>query len=113
MNKSIFYSHLIEIDSIIHELDKMNLSVSEKVELVTLIDKSLHNKILDVVLSELSQSDKRAFVASVTFEENEKIWKFLNHKVDKIEDKIKKAVQDLKEELHQDINQANNLRKKT
>lgn len=112
MNKVIFYSHLIDIDSIIYELDKMELSVLEKKQLLTLIDKSLHNKILDVVLSELSQSDKRAFVTKVTFEENEKIWKFLNQKLDKIEDKIKKAAQDLKEELHQDINRAHSMRKK-
>lgn len=111
MSKVIFYSHLIEMDSIIRELDKMDLSIFEKKRLITLADKSLHNTILDTVLSELSESDKRAFVTKVTFEENEKIWEFLNQKVDKAEDKIKKVIENLKKDLHQDIKEAHSIRK--
>ena len=111
MSKVLFYSHLIEMDSIIIELDKMDLSISEKKHLINLADKSLHNTILDTVLSELSESDKRAFVTKVTFEENEKIWEFLNNKIDKIEDKLIKVISDLKKELHQDIEEAYSMRK--
>lgn len=112
MSKVSFYSHLIEMDSISIELDKMDLSISEKKHLITLADKNLHNTILDVVLSELSDSDKRAFVTKVTFEENEKIWEFLNQKVNKAEEKIKKVIEDLKKELHEDIKEAHVIKKK-
>lgn len=107
-----FYSNLIEMDSIIIELDKMGLLVTEKKHLIILVDKSIHNVILDTVLSELSESDKRVFVNKVTFEKNEKIWEFLSQKVDKIEDKIKKAIKDLKEELHEDIKEAHRIKNK-
>lgn len=100
------------MESVIIELDKMDLTVSEKKHLITLVDKNLHNTILDAILSQLSESDKRVFVTKITYEDNEKIWEFLNQKIDKIEDKIKKAILDLKEELHKDIEGAHRLRKK-
>lgn len=106
-----FYSYLIEIDSILFELDQMDLSDKEKEHLISLVDTSLHNTILDVVLSELSDSDKRVFLTKLTCEDNSRVWEFLNQRVDKIEDKIKKAAEDLKNELHQDIKEAHNLRK--
>ncbi len=108
---SKFYTHLIEIDSLLVELDKMDLSSEEKKQLTSLIDASLHQTILDAIFSQLNPSDKRAFVAKLAHEEDAKIWEFLNQKVDKIEDKIKQAAQNLKEELHQDIKKAHSLRK--
>lgn len=107
-----FYTHLIEIDSITMELDKMDLSLEEKKHLTQLIDASLHNTILDAVLSQLSDCDKRAFLTKLTYEDNTKIWEFLNQKVDKIEEKIKQAAGKLKEELYEDIRKAHTLRKK-
>lgn len=101
-----FYSHLIEIESIITNLDKMNLSKEEKLQLAYLIDSSLHHVILDAILSQLSPSDKRVFMQYLSEGDHEKIWKFLNEKVDGVEDKIKKVAEDLKKELHQDIKQS-------
>ena len=101
--KKYFYSDLIEIDSIVTALDELELTDEEKVHLLGIIDSSLHHAILDAVLSELSEHDKKIFLDHMTNEENEKIWKFLNSKVDSIEEKIKKTALDLKEELHKDI----------
>ena len=81
MSKVTFYNHLVEMDSIIIELDKTDLSFTEKKHLITLAEKNLHNTILDAILSKLSDSDKRAFITKVTFEENERIWIFLNQKI--------------------------------
>lgn len=109
---SVFYSHLIEIESVLLELDKMELSPEEKKHLASLIDSSLRNAILDAVLSKLSDSDKRAFLIKLNSGEDKEIWEFLNQKLDKIEDTIKDVAKKLKEELHQDIREAHSLRSK-
>ena len=57
----MFYNNLIEIQSIIIELDKMDLSKEEKVHLATLLDSSLHHTILDAIFSELTDEDKKVF----------------------------------------------------
>ncbi|OGE29351.1 hypothetical protein A2867_03290 [Candidatus Daviesbacteria bacterium RIFCSPHIGHO2_01_FULL_40_11] len=103
-----FYSHLIEIESIVVELDKMDLTEEQKVHLTGLIDSSLHHTILDAVLSELSPQDKRVFLNHLQDGDHSKIWKFLNEKVDNIEDKIKTTADDLKEELKKDLKEAKN-----
>lgn len=102
----LFYSHLIEVDSIILELDQMDLSDKERLHLANLIDSSMHHSILDAILSELSQSDKRVFMQHLNEGNHDKIWKFLNGKVDGVEEKIKKAADDLKIELHKDLKEA-------
>ena len=98
-----FYTHLIEIESLIVELDALNLSDTEKHHLAELVDSSIHHTILDVILSELSESDKKVFLDHLESNDHSKIWNHLNNKVDNIEDKIKSAAEDLKGELHKDI----------
>lgn len=98
-----FYSHLIEIESIAVELDKLDLSHEQKVHLAGLTDSSLHHTILDAVLSELSVSDKKIFLNHLKEGDHGKIWQFLNEKIDKVEEKIKKAADSLKLELHKDL----------
>ncbi|OGE19049.1 hypothetical protein A3D83_00100 [Candidatus Daviesbacteria bacterium RIFCSPHIGHO2_02_FULL_41_10] len=103
-----FYTHLIEIESIIVELDKLDLSDDQRIHLTGLIDSSLHHTILDAVLSELKPVDKRIFLTHLQENDHSKIWKFLNEKVENIEDKIKKTAGDLKEELKKDLKEAKN-----
>ena len=98
-----FYSHLIEIDSLVIALNELSLTEEEKAHLLGIIDSSLQHVIFDAVLSELSDEDKKVFLEHITEEDNEKIWKFLNGKIEHIEEKIKKVAKDLQEELHKDI----------
>ncbi len=112
MNKTFFYTHLIEIESIIVELDKLDLSQEQKIHLTDLIDSSLHHTILDAVLSELAPADKRVFLNHLQDSDHGKIWKFLNEKVDNIEEKIKKVAYDLKTELQHDLKEARQRRQK-
>lgn len=102
-NQQFFYSQLIEVESIIIELDKMDLSADEKLHLTQLIDSSLHHAILDAVFSELSDQDKRMLVNHLNKGDHEKIWSFLQGRIENVEDKIKKVADDLKKELHQDM----------
>src|SRR5690349_7635721 len=98
-----FYGHLIEIESVIVELDKLDLSKEQKHHLASLVDSSLHHTILDAILSQLKEEDKRVFMQALTENNQQKIWKFLNEKIDHIEDKIKNTADDLKDELLKDI----------
>ena len=101
-----WYAHLVEIETIILELDKMDLSKEEKKHLAQLVDSSLHHTILNAVLSHLKEEDKRIFINHINEGNHNKIWKFLNEKVDGVEDKIKKAAEDLKHELRKDLKKA-------
>lgn len=101
--RSFFYSHLIEIETITSELGKMDLSEEEKLHLAELIDSSLHHTILDAILSQLQDQDKRVFLRHVTSGDDLKIWNFLNGKIEGVEEKIKKAAESLKGELHKDL----------
>lgn len=101
-----FFSHLIEIDSLAVELDKLQLSKEEKLHLATLVDSSLYHTILDAVLFQLNQEDKKIFLNHLKGNDHGTIWQFLNGKIFNIEDKIKKAGNDLKIELHKDLKES-------
>ncbi len=101
--KKQFYSHLVETDSLVVELNRMNISESDKAQLISLIDSSIHHVIMDAILSELSPDDKKIFLTHVLSHEHDKIWELLDKKVDKIEDKITQAADSLKKELYKDI----------
>ena len=108
-----FYTKIITIESVIEELHNLDLDEEQKIHLAHLVDSSMHHAILDAILSELTESDKRIFLQHLSendhYEQSSsssKIWKFLNSRVDNIEEKIKKTVDDLKKELHKDIRNA-------
>lgn len=105
-----FYTHLIEIESIIIELDQIDLSKEEKLHLAQLVDSSLHHTILNAVLSQLKDEDKQEFLSYLSENNNEKIWQFLKGKVDGVEVKIKEAAEDLKKELVKDLKEAKKLK---
>lgn len=105
-----FYSHLIEVQSLVIELDKMDLSPREKSHLAALIDSTLHHSILDTILEQLSPGDKEMFLRHLTENNHDRIWKFLNEKVEKIEDKVKITSEQLKEKLHQDLKEARKIK---
>ncbi len=101
--KKHFYTHVIETSSISLALAEMELTQEERKHLIDLAQENLHHAILDSVLSELSDKDKQEFLVLLAEDNQEKIWKLLTERVDHIEDKIKKTAEDLKKELHKDI----------
>lgn len=105
-----FYSQVIEIESLIVELDKLELSDQERMHLTSLIDSSLHHTVLDAVLSELPESERAVFLKHLEANDHSRIWKHLNEKIDNIEEKIKKAADELKLELHKDIREAKQVK---
>lgn len=98
-----FYSQLVSIDSIADNLDSLDIKENEKEELLDIAHIHLHQTIIDSILLELSEVDKKKFLELLVSGENEKVWKHLNEKVEKIEDKIERAANQIKSELKDDI----------
>lgn len=103
MKQKYFYSHLIETSVVSLELGEMDLNPEERVHLISLVESQLHHVILDTVLSELSEEDKKIFLQHLSLDNHDKIWGHLKGRIENIEEKIKKAAEELKKELHQDI----------
>lgn len=101
--KKHFYHKVIETSSISLALGELEVSQEERKHLIDLVEDNLHHAILDSVLSELSEKDKQEFIEMFAEGDDEKIWKLLRERVENIEDKIKKTADDLKKELHKDI----------
>lgn len=98
-----FYSHIVETSLLSLELGEMDMTQEERVHLVSLAESQLHHVIVDIVLSELSDEDKKTFLHHLSLDDHEKIWHMLHTKVESIEEKIQKAAEELKAELHKDI----------
>lgn len=106
MIKKHFYSHIVETTELSLSLGEMNLSQEERVHLISLIESSLHHVVLDAILSELSEKDKRIFLSHLNSNNHDKIWEHLNKTVAGIEDKIRNAADKLKKDMKKDIEDA-------
>lgn len=104
--KKHFFSHLIEIDILEREIDNFDLAAAQKKELKELIHENIYHTVLDAILTELPEKDKKVFLTHLVSDDNEKIWGFVNKKVLFIEEKIKKAAEDIKVEIHKDIKES-------
>ncbi len=107
-----FYTHIIEIETIIVELDSLDLSPSQKLHLSHLIDSSLHNVILDAILSELDEIDKKTFIYHLSTNDHSQIWILLNQKIENVEMKIKQTAENLKQEFYKDLQEAKRIKHK-
>jgi hypothetical protein len=101
--KKHFYTDIIDTSTLSLELGLMDLTKEERIYLISLIDSNIHQAVLDLVLSELSEEDKKVFLMHVASSSHDKVWKLLKEKTKNIEVKIKKTAEDLKAELHRDI----------
>lgn len=108
-----FYSHLIQMDSLVEALSELELADHHKHHLSSLVDATLHKQILTLILDQLSTSDKVTFISMLEKDPKDpKIMEFLNTRVDKIEDQILTTSEKLKDELHEDIKESKKLHKK-
>ena len=110
--KKHFYSHIVETSSISLALGELELTKDERKHLTSLVEENLHHAILEAVLSELSEKDKQEFLVLLATDDHDKIWKLLSERVDHIEDKIRQTAQDLKKEIHKDIEDSHKINKK-
>lgn len=109
---SYFYTKIITIETLIAELHDLDLSDGERHHLASLVDSSLHHVILDEILSQLTPTDKKAFIHRLkTNPEEPEIMEFLNEKIEGVEEKIKKVADELVLEMHRDIREAKRVKK--
>lgn len=104
--KKHFYHNLIAIETIETGLIALDLDDKEKKELMELANNNIHHAVLDAVLSELSEDDKKTFLSLVVSEAHDDIWKMLTEKIENAQEKIKKTANDLIAKLHEDIKEA-------
>ncbi len=102
--KKHFYSHLVSMDTVVVKLDELGVTEDQKAHLLELIETNLHHTVMDLILSELTEEDKKIFLSHVIYNDHSRTWEHLFEKVEKVEAKILDAAESLKEELHQDIN---------
>ncbi len=103
----VWYQKIITIEPILKELNEMDLSEEERAHLSELLDSSLHHAILDEILSNLNEEDKKLFLKMLhTDSDNEKLVEFLNEKIDHIDDRVKKVADDLVKEMHSEVREA-------
>lgn len=105
-----FYSHLIEVEDFISELDGMDFSADERIYLSQLADANIHQAVLDAILSELTPQEKIIFIEHLKIDDHNKLWRLLNVRVDKIEEKIKQAAEKVRNELREDVKSARRLK---
>lgn len=105
-----FYTNIIEFQSLFIELEKLDLSAEEKLHLAKLADSTLHTSILEAILSQLTQPEKEIFIKHLKDDDHTKTWEFLNLKIENAEDKIKKVADDIKKQLHTDIEEAKEIK---
>jgi Neuraminidase (sialidase) len=101
-----FYSHLIEIHEIYLSLTEMDLSDQERSHLVSLAEANIHATVINTVLPDLSEEDKKIFLKNLVSNNHEETWKHLLSKAQDIESKMHQSLKELKKELLKDIEEA-------
>jgi hypothetical protein len=110
MKNKFFYTRLIETTDVSLKLTEIDLSQDEKTHLTSLMEANIHSTVIDTVLSELSKEDKKIFLRNLVSDDHKKTWEHLNGRIGKLEEKIIKAVEKLKEDLIKDLIEAKNYR---
>lgn len=105
-NHRHFYHSLVSLEALQIRLDLTNWTDDEKVKLMELAEQTLHHSILDLVLAELTDSDKQLFLHHHAHEHHEEIWQLLQSRVGNIEEKIKKTADEVAKQLHTDLKKA-------
>ncbi len=105
-----FYSYHVETDSLVLEIQSLDIEEHEKKHLIDLAESHIHHAILDSILSRLSGPDKRIFIERLNSKNQEKIWKFLRARIQGIEEKIEAAANSVKKELFKDIKEIKKTR---
>lgn len=84
----------------------MDLSEDERGHLLSLAETNIHATVINTVLSELSEEDKKIFLKNLVADNHEETWKHLLEKVQNIEEKLNRSLRELKKELLKDIEEA-------
>ncbi len=98
-----FYSHIIEIEDLHKALEDAGFEDHERKELVLIAEESMYHIVIDTILSELAEEDKKTFLTHLHEENHENIWSYLKEKVENVEEKVHTAGSAFLRKLHKDI----------
>ena len=98
-----FYHSVVSMESLRVRLELFEFKDDEKAKLMELAERTLHHSILDLVLSELSDADKKLFLEHHASERHEEIWNLLNSHVKNIKKKIQVTADSVAKKLHTDL----------
>ena len=101
--KNYFYAHLVDMSDISRELDILEIYDAEKNELILMIESTIHHKVVDVILTELSEDHKIIFLQHIKHDDHKKVWALLKDLIKNPEKKILKEIKTLKKEFIRDI----------
>jgi len=101
--KKHFYSHIVHLDDIYYELDGLDLKKDEKHHLTLIVNSTVHHTVIDTVLSELHEDDKKIFLDHLHKDRHNDLYDMVRHSVADVEYKILLAIEDLKKSLLEEI----------
>jgi hypothetical protein len=104
----IFYDHLILFEEIKIELDKHDLTLSEKRDMIRIIDETFHQEIVETILDNLPVEHHKHFLDQFIRAPHEKrILEFLKeYSVTDIEEEIRKKAAKVRKEISHEIRNA-------
>ena len=100
----IFYDHLVRIEEIFIEFEKYDVQEEEKAEFTSLIDETVHERLLNLILLSLPGDFQEEFLT--LFHQNpgnQEIIDYLKKQTIDIEEKIEKEAAKIKKEILADI----------
>jgi hypothetical protein len=101
-----FYEHIISPDDLYKELEVLDLTDSERNHIVMIVQSTMHHVIMDVILEKLHDDHKHIFLLHIAEDNHEKVWELLREHLHEPEGLILSAIETLKIELLQDIQEA-------
>ncbi len=100
------FEEIIQIKTVHLKLNKMDLADHEKEELLEIMKSIIHHKVIDLILSELTDEEKEIFLEGLSksnvFSDTSKNSQFLDvlkNRIENLETKIKEKVKEVEEEL--------------
>ena len=111
MKQKQFYWSLVETTDITLELGEIDLTPEERIHLLSLVDANIHSAVINTVLSELSNENKKIFLNNLASDDHDITWKHLRKETKNLDGKIIKAVSALKKEFLNDIKKERKLSK--
>jgi len=111
MKNKHFYSHIITTTDITLKLSEMDLTEEEKNHLESLLEANIHSVVVETILSELSNDDKKQFLQNLVSDNHQITLEHLKLKINNVENKITDSIENLKKELLDDLEEAKKLAK--
>jgi hypothetical protein len=104
----IFYDHLIIFEELISFFDKHELSKQERTDILTQVDKLLHNRIIDTILTHLPAEHHEVFITKFTQSpDSKKLMEFLREHIQvDIEKEIFIVAESVKKDVYKLVQQS-------